>query len=219
MHAKHAARALAVIAVVACAVPAAAQREDSGSLEVQVGFLGSPGAMGTVESGSSSTARYQVRLQAAPTVALVWHRRGPDHLRVARAVVEATAYMWGRASPTSGCVGFCRPTRFMLLSTSLGADLVLPTSRGPAVSTYLAFGARARAYFPASNVCPLVLGAFCAGTDPLTQAAVRPALAAAAGAKVRDGVRRLSVEVGYLPTWVRNGRVQHDLRFALGLAP
>jgi hypothetical protein len=217
MHAKHAFRAVAAIAVTACAVPAAAQRENAGSFEVQLGVLASTGALGTVESGSSPTAQYQVRLQAAPTVALVWHRRGSDQMRTTRAVVEATPYLWGRASPTSGCVGFCQPTGFTLLSTALGADLVLSPSRGPVVSTYLAFGARARAYFLAGNACPAVPGAFCAGTDPLTEATIRPGLAVAAGAKVRDGARELSIEVGYLPTWVRNGRVQHDLRVALGL--
>jgi hypothetical protein len=215
MHAKRALRAVAAIAVAACAVPAAAQRENAGSFEVQLGVLASTTALGTV--ARSPTARYQVRLHAAPTVALVWQQFGSGRMRAARAVVEATPYLWGRASPARGCVGFCRPTGFTLMSTSLGADLVLSPSRGPAASTYLAFGARARAYFLATNACPAAPGAFCAGTDPLTEGTVRPALAVAAGAKVRTGARRLSIEVGYLPTSVRNGRVQHDLRVALGL--
>ena len=156
-----------------------------------------------------------MRLQTAPTVGLVWHRAGSDRVH-ARAILEATPHLWGRASPTAGCVGYCQPVGFVLLTAALGADLVLAPGQGPTVPSYLALGARARAHLLASAACPLAPGAFCPGKDPLTGPAVHPALAVAAGMQPRLGARRLSIEVGYLPAWIRSGRMQHHLRVALG---
>ncbi|MFN2564932.1 MAG: hypothetical protein ABR499_07985 [Gemmatimonadaceae bacterium] len=201
-----------VIVVATAAVypsPAKAQRENAGPFEVQVGILVPTRALGTAEG-------YQVRLQAAPTLALAWHRATASEGMHTRAIVEATPYLSGRATPAAGCVGYCRPAGFMVLGISFGADAVLAMSREAAVPAYVTLGARGRAYVLATATCPLVTGAFCPGSDPLTEATVRPALALAVGAKPRVGARRLSVEVGYLPTWVRNGQVQHDFRATLG---
>jgi hypothetical protein len=201
--------AASVIAIAACASPAGAQRESSGPFEIQVGLLAPTTALGTAEG-------YRVRLQAAPTLAFLWHKAGRDQMHF-RAVLEATPFFWGRASPATGCVGYCRPAGFTALGASLGPDLVLASSRGSIASAYVALGARGRAYFLASNTCPAILGAFCAGNDALTEATIRPALAIAVGTKRRVGARRTSIEIGYLPTWVRSGQLQHDLRAVFGI--
>ena len=190
------------------ASPLQAQREGAGPFEVQVGILVPTRALGAADG-------YSVRLRSAPTIALAWHRSGSDRIHT-RGVLEATPYLWGRVSPTSECTGHCQPTDFTILGASLGADLVLTPSGSASIPTYLALGARGRAYFLATAKCPTVPGAFCPGGDPLTEPAIRPGLALSAGAVPRSGARGLSIEVGYLPTWVRNGRVQHDFRAAFG---
>jgi hypothetical protein len=197
----------AVAAVTLFVRPAEAQRESERPVEVQLGVIAATGALGTADG-------YHVRLQGAPTLAVIWTWRGSDRIH-ARGVVEATPYLWGRASPTSGCVGYCQPTGFTVLGASAGADLVLTAARGQRVSSYFAAGPRARAYFLATASCPTVPGAFCPGGDPLTDATIRPALAFAGGVTRRDGASGVSIEVGYLPTWV-GGRVRHDLRLAVG---
>jgi hypothetical protein len=198
------------LAAAVCAVPANAQRENPRPLEVQVGVLASTGALGTAEG-------YSVRLQAAPTIALAWHQAAASGRMHARAVVEATPYLWGRVAPTAGCVGYCRPAGFTIMGASLGADVVLAANRAAAVAPYVALGARGRAYFLASGDCATVVGAFCPGGDPLTDPTIRPALAVAAGTHLRSGTTGLAIEVGYLPTWVRHGRMQHDLRATFGM--